>query len=101
MKICFGVKEGFFLYSVADVKVKSVDAKDNDGKEDAFKQYFVEIVFHTLSGMMVRLRTLSPYYKDSLGYLLSLIIEQISKHDQANLNDHASWNLVEVRNERG
>ena len=100
MKICFGVKEGFFLSYVADVKVKSVDAKDNNGKEDAFKQYFVEIVFHTLSGMMVRLKTSSPYYKDSLGYLLSLIIEQISKYDQTNLNDHASWELIEVKNER-
>lgn len=101
MKICFGVKEGFFLYYVADIKVKSVDTKDNDGKEDVFKQYFVEIVFHTLSGMMVRLRTTTPYYKDSLKYILGVIVEQISKYDQANLNNHASWNLVEVRNERG
>ena len=100
MKICFGVKEGFFLYDVADIKVTNIDAKDNNDKEDEYKKYFIEIVLHTVSGQMVRLRSSSPHYKDPLGYLLHLIIDQISKYDRANLNDHASWELIEVKNER-
>lgn len=100
MKICFGVKEGFFVYDVSDIKLANVDAKDNDNEKDEYKKYFIEIVLHTVSGQMVRLRTSSPHYKDHLGYLLRLIIDQISKYDRASLNDHASWDLIEVRNER-
>ena len=100
MKICFGVKEGFFLYDVADIKLRPVGVEGNNDKEDKHKQYFIEIVLHTVSDMMVRVKSKFPYPKDTLEYVLRLIIEQMYKCDHVNVTDIAEWDLIEVRNER-
>ena len=96
MKFCFGVKEGFFLYDVADIKVRPVGVEGNNDKEDKYKQYFIEIVLHTVSGMMVRIKSQCPYPKDTLEYVLRPIIEQMSTCDHVNVTDIAEWEQISL-----